>query len=107
MVAPATNVVVPAGANQTTFAASPLLRMPMLLVPRASAQLAGKTKSWVETSAAGRIARYPSWRPEARQVAYCAAGQTSSGTATGGSMVLLGGFTPILFTVAYVLRIVR
>jgi len=107
IVAPAAKVVVPAGANQTAFDASPLLRMPRVLVPRATAQLAGKTKSCVETSAVGRMARYVSWIPEPRQVAYCVAGHTLSATATGGSIVLFGGFTPILFTVAYVRRIVR
>ena len=56
IVAPATKVVVPAGANQTVFAAAPLLRMAMLLVPRASPQLAGKTWSWVDTSAGGKMA---------------------------------------------------
>jgi hypothetical protein len=35
------------------------------------------------------------------------AGHTLSATATGGSIVLIGGLTPILLTVAYVLRIVR
>ena len=38
---------------------------------------------------------------------YCVCGQTLSETATGGSITLFGGFTPILFTVAYVRRIVR
>ena len=43
IVAPAVNVVVPAGANQTAFDASPLLRMPMLLVPPRPSALAGNT----------------------------------------------------------------
>ena len=38
---------------------------------------------------------------------YWVCGHTLSATATGGSIVLLGGFAPILFTVAYVRRIVR
>jgi hypothetical protein len=42
---------------QTAFVAAPLLRMPRVLVPRATAQLAGKTWSCVETSALGRMAR--------------------------------------------------
>jgi len=43
MVAAATKLVVPAGANHTEFEASPLLLMVMLLVPVGAAQLAGKT----------------------------------------------------------------
>ena len=51
--------------------------------------------------------RYASWMPEPTQVLYWVCGQMLSDTATGGSITLLGGFTPILFTVAYVRRIVR
>jgi hypothetical protein len=43
MVPTATKFVVPAGANQTDFDASPLLRILMLLVPVGTAQLEGNT----------------------------------------------------------------
>src|SRR3954469_22308868 len=101
MLAPARNCVVPAAANHTVFAALPLLRIVKVVsVPSVTAQLAGKTKSASLTRAVGRVLLYAASIPELAQVSYCVIGQTLSATAIGGSMLLIGGLAPILFTVA-------
>ena len=50
---------------------------------------------------------YLSSIPDFAAIVYCASGQTASDTTMGVSIVLVGGFYPILLTVAYVLKIVR
>jgi hypothetical protein len=100
MVAPSAKLVVPAGANHTVLVASPLLLIVSVAVPFGAAQLAGNTKSWMDTTLLGMMLRYLSSIPDFTANPYYVTGHTASATTTGVSMVLAGGFLPILLTVA-------